>query len=105
MRKHLEVIANKLRSYKLSFKDDDFEEFLWKYATEVMTFQGIPVRGNQKGYLAYLMNQKAEDMLRTAGQVYLCLDRPVSMGKFHTNQEIREMVRAEHMYGLAKRCN
>jgi hypothetical protein len=102
MRRHLEVIASQLRSCKLIFNDSDFEDFLWKYSIEVATFQGIRVTGKQKGYLEYLMNQKAEDMLKKAEFFYVILDSPISMKEFNTNQEISEMVRREHMYGVTE---
>lgn len=102
MREKLGAIATKLRSYKVIFKDDDFERFLWKYAREVMIFEGIPLTSKKKGCLEYLMNQKAEDMLKKAEFFYAILDKPIHMGKFNTDMEIRAMVQREHMYGITE---
>ena len=102
MREKLGAIATKLRSYKVIFRDEDFERFLWKYAREVMIFEGIPLTGKKRGCLEYLMNQKAEEMLKKAEGFYLLFDRPVPMGNFNTDIEIREMVQREHMYGITE---
>lgn len=103
MRRELEDIAKRMRTRKLIFEDDDFEDFLWKYAVCTMKFEGITVDGKQKGYMHYLMKQKAMDMLRMAEFFYRTNGKPVNMGKFQTGKEISEMVRYEHMCGVERK--
>ncbi len=99
MRQELEVIASKLRGCKLIFNDSDYEEFLWKYALETMIFENVPVTGKQKGYMSYLMKQKAMDMLKKAEYFYFLEDKEIPLKHFGNDDEIKSMVRREHMYG------
>lgn len=106
MLKHLEEIADKLRECNLVFDNSTFEDFLWKYALETMKFEGIPVRGTQKGYMRYLMFQKGEDMLKRTTLLATRICTPLEIKRFHTYSEIQEMVQREHhAYGLKEsRC-
>lgn len=102
MLKHLEVIAKQLRDHNLVFDDSTLEDFLWKYAAETMRYEGIAVRGTQKGYMRYLMFQKAEDMLNRATLLGTRICSPLEIREFHTYSDIQEMVRREHTCGLYK---
>jgi hypothetical protein len=104
MLRKLEAIARQLESFNIIFEDSEFERFLTKYAIETMLTEGIQVNGKQTGYMKYLICRKAEDMLRiTSLMSHFMIGGSILIPEFHTDSEIKEMVRREHAYGIRDR--
>lgn len=102
MLKKLEEMARQLESFNLIFEDLTFEKFLRRYALETMLIERIPVNGKQTGYMKYLMYQKAQDMINHASLLGPRINETILIEEFCSDEEIKEMVRREHSYGISK---